>query len=140
MKQAEQIEHKGIVAFVGRDFVRVSITVNEACGGCAARKSCAMGTGQEREITISTPLAPQYNIGDAVDISARQSIGIMAVLLCYVAPLIVLVGALVVATFIGCSDGISATVALGATAIYFGTLAIFHKHISRKVTFQITKR
>lgn len=140
MKQAEQIEHKGIVAFIGRDFVRVTITVNEACGGCAARKSCAMGQGEQREITIYTTSAAQYRIGEEVDIAARRTIGIMAVLLCYVAPLVVLIAALVIATLSGCSEGSTALIALGATALYFGTLALFHKHISRKVTFQITKK
>ena len=140
MKQAEQIEHKGIVAFVGRDFVRVDIIVNEACGSCAARKSCSMGSSEKREITIFTPLAAQYKVGEEVDVQAKRTIGIMAVTLCYVVPLLVLIATLVASKLCGITDGISALITLGAIALYFGVLAIFHKHISRKVTFQITKK
>ena len=140
MKRAEEIEHKGKVALVGHNFVRVDIVVNEACGSCSARKSCAMGSSEKREITVFTPLASQYRVGEEVEVQAKRTIGIMAVLLCYVVPLFVLVGALVVAKLFGVTDGISALVALGAMALYFGVLAMFHTHISRKVTFQIIKK
>ena len=139
MKQTEQIEHKGIVAYIGRDFVRVSITVNEACGSCASRKACAMGSSEKREIVIYTSNAAQYSVGEEVNVLARQSIGVMAVLFCYVVPLIVLVVSLICANIAGCSDGYAAAVALGSTAIYYGILGIFHKRISKKVIFTISK-
>ena len=139
MKQVAQMEHKGIVAFVERDFVRVLVTVNEACGGCSARSSCAMGMGEKREITIYTADASNYSIGENVIVSAHRSIGFMAVVLCYIVPLVVLISAIVIANAYGCADAISALVALGATALYFAILAVFHKHISKKVTFKIHK-
>ena len=140
MKSAEQIEHKGTIAFIERDFVRVKITVSEACGGCSARKSCAMGSREQREITIHTTEGYNYKVGDVVEISARQSIGTMAVVLCYVVPLVVLIITLIVANIFGLNDGISAVIAIGATALYYAILALFNKRISKKVTFQITKR
>ena len=140
VKRAEEIEHKGTVALVGQNFVRVDIIVNEACGSCAARKSCAMGSSEKREITIFTPDAAQYSVGEEVEVQAKRTIGVMAVLLCYVVPLSVLLGALVVSELCGIADGISALVALGAMALYFGVLAMLRTHISRKVTFQIIKK
>lgn len=139
MKQAEQIEHKGIVAYIGRDFVRVSITVNEACGKCASRKACAMGSSEKREIIIYTSHAAQYSVGEEVNVLTKQSIGIMAVILCYVVPLVVLVASLIIANVLGCNDGYAAAIALGSTALYYAVLGIFHKRISKKVVFTISK-
>ena len=139
MAQAEQIEHKGTVLSIEEGVVRVAIEVNEACGSCASRKACAMGASTKREITIYTSHAAQYSIGEEVEVSAKQSIGIMAVLLCYVAPLAILVISLIIAHISGCSEGISAAIALGCTALYYVVLAIFHKRISKKVTFTINK-
>ena len=68
MKSAEQIEHKGTIAFIERDVVRVKITVSEACGGCSARKSCAMGSREHREITIHTTEGYNYKVGDVVEV------------------------------------------------------------------------
>ena len=139
MKQPNQIEHKGTVALVGRNFVRVDIEVMEACGSCASRKACAMGQGTTREIMVYTDDAQNYSIGEVVNVSARQSLGLIAVLFCYVVPLVVLVGALAVAISLGCSEGVAALISLGATALYFLLLAFLRKRISRKVVFTINK-
>ena len=124
---------------MGRNFVRVDIEVMEACGSCVSRKACAMGQGTTREIMVYTDDAPNYSVGEVVNVSARQSMGLVAVLLCYVAPLIVLVGALAVAISLGCSEGISALISLGSIALYYATLYLFRNRISRKVIFTINK-
>ena len=139
MKQPNQIEHKGTVALVGRNFVRVDIEVMEACGACASRKACAMGQGTTREIMVYTDEAAKYSVGEEVNVSARQTMGLMAVLLCYVVPLVVLVAALAVAVALGCAEGLAALISLGVTALYYLLLALMQKRISRRVVFTINK-
>lgn len=140
MAQAKQIEHKGTVLSVEKGIVRVAIDINEACGSCASRKACAMGQSTTREITVCTDDTERYSVGEKVNVMARQSIGVMAVLLCYVVPLVVLVVTLAVAVVLGCDEGISAAIALCCTAIYYIVLAIFHKRISKKVVFTLQTR
>ena len=140
MAQAEQIEHKGRVLSVGEGVVRVVIEVNEACGSCASRKACAMGQGTTREIVVYTDDAERYSVGEVVNVMARQSAGVMAVVLCYVVPLVVLVTSLIVAHISGCNEGVSAIIALGSTALYYIILAIFHKRISKRVVFTLQTR
>ena len=139
MKKAEQIEHKGTVALVGRNFVPVDIEVMEACGACASRKACAMGQGTTREILVYTDDAKNYSVGERVNVSARQSMGLMAVLLCYVVPLVVLIATLVVAVSLGLSEGVSAIVTLCVLALYYAVLALFRNKIASKVVFTINK-
>ena len=139
MKQPHQIEHKGTVALIGRNFVRVDIEVMEACGACASRKACAMGQGTTREIMVYTDEAAKYSVGEEVNVSARQTMGLMAVLLCYVVPLVVLVAALAVAVALGCAEGLAALISLGVTALYYLLLALMQKRISRSVVFTINK-
>ena len=139
MKQPSQIEHKGTVALVGRNFVRVDIEVMEACGSCASRKACAMGQGTTREIMVYTDEASTYSIGEVVKVSAKQSLGVVAVLLCYVAPLLVLLVTMAVAKLLGCSDGLLAFIGLGSLVLYFAILALMKDKISNKVIFTINK-
>ena len=139
MKQPEQIEHRGVVRSVEEGIVRVAIEVNEACGSCASRKACAMGSSKQREIVVATADANRYSVGEAVQVGAKQSLGVVAVLLCYVVPLVVLVGALVVAISLGCSEGVSAIISLGSIALYYAILYLFRNKISRKVIFTIDK-
>ena len=139
MKQPSQIEHKGTVAFVGCDFVRVTIEVMEACGSCASRKACAMGQSDKREIVVYTDDATAYSVDEVVNISARQTIGITAVLLCYVLPLVVMVAALAAMVMLGCSEGVAALVSLASTALYYAILGALHKRISKNIVFTINK-
>ena len=139
MKQPEQIEHKGVVLSTEEGVIRVAIEVSEACGGCSARKSCAMGQTTRREIEIFTAESGNYSIGEVVKVGAKQSLGIMAVLLCYIVPLVVLVATLAIAVAMGLSEGVSAMVALGFTAIYYALLALMRNRISKRVTFTINK-
>ena len=139
MKQPEQIEHKGVVRSVEEGIVRVAIEVNEACGSCASRKACAMGSSKQREIVVATSEAKRYSVGEAVQVGAKQSLGVVAVLLCYVVPLVVLVGALAMAISLGCSEGLSALISMGSTALYYAILYLFRNKISRKVIFTIDK-
>ena len=135
----KQIEHKGVVLSVEEGLVRVAIEVGEACGACSARKSCAMGQTSKREIEVATSEAENYSVGEVVNVGAKQSLGVVAVLLCYVAPLVVLLVAIVASQLLGYSDGISALVGLATQVLYFGLLALFRERISQKVIFTINK-
>jgi len=139
VKRAEQIEHKGTVAFVGRDVVLVNIEVMEACGSCASRKACAMGQGTTREVLVSTPDAEKYSVGEVVNLSVKQTAGVAAVFFCYVLPLIVMLATLVIMVSLGFLEGTSALVALASAATYYLLLWVFQKHISRKIVFTINK-
>ena len=139
MKRAEQIEHKGVVLSIDGGVVRVAIEVMEACGSCASRKACAMGMSDKREITVYTDQAERYAIGEVVNVSVRQSMGAVAVVLCYVAPLVVLVAALGVASAVGISEGLSAVISLGMIALYYAIIYLLRNRISKKMIFTIDK-
>ena len=119
--------------------VRVGIEVMEACGSCASRKACAMGTSDRREIVAHTSTPELFSVGEVVNVVARCSMGAMAVLLCYVLPLIVLVAALALAVTLGCSEGVAAVMTLSMLALYYAVLAAFRNKIAGKVVFTINK-
>ena len=139
MKQPEQIEHKGVVRSVEEGIVRVAIEVSEACGGCSARKSCAMGQTSKREIEVLTAGALSYSVGEVVKVGAKQSLGIVAVILCYLVPLVVMVAALAIAISVGIDEGVAAIISLGVTALYYVALALLKDRISKKIIFTINK-
>ena len=140
MKSVEQIEHKGIVLSVEEGIVRVAIEVNEACGSCASRKACSMGQSEKREITVYTADASDYTVGEQVEVGAKQTLGVVAVLLCYVAPLMVLVASLATAVAMGVSEGTAALVSLGSILIYYAILYLFRNRISKRIIFTINKK
>ena len=129
-----------MVRLVEKGVVRVAIEVNEACGSCASRKACAMGSSEQREIVVCTDASDSYTVGEEVTVGARRTTGIMAVVLCYVVPLVVLGAAVGAASAAGLSEALVALSSLLFAALYFALLAWQHKNIARKVTFTIEKR
>ena len=99
-----------------------------------------MGQSEQREITIFTADAADYSVGEVVDVAAKQSLGVVAVLLCYVLPLVVLVAALAMAVTLGISEGLSALLSLGATLLYYAVLYLFRNRISKRIIFTINKK
>ena len=98
-----------------------------------------MGQGTTREILVNVDNAEDYKVGEVVRVSAKQKVGAVAVLLCYVLPLIVMVAVLAIMVSLGFMEGTSALVALASLVTYYGVLALFRKRISRKVVFAINK-
>ena len=139
MKKAEQIEHKGTVLSVENGVVRVAVEVNEACGSCASRNACAMGQGTTREVVVYADDALSYAVGERVNVAAQQRAGVMAVVLCYVVPLLVLLAALSLMVALGVSEGVAALSSLAVTTLYYAVLGLFHKRISKRIIFTINK-
>jgi sigma-E factor negative regulatory protein RseC len=86
---------------------------------------------------VSVDDAENYSVGDIVRVSAKQTVGVVAVLLCYVLPLIVMVAVLAIMVSFGFMEGTSALVALASLATYYAVLWLFRKRISQKVVFTI---
>ena len=140
MPQSPNIEHLATVVAVCDGRVRVSVEVGEACGSCASRRSCVLGASDERFIDVRCDDAASYTVGEQVVVAAHRRVGLLAVVLCYVVPLVVLGMILIVSLGMGMGEGAAALCALCATGCYYGVLSLFHGKISKRVTFIITKR
>jgi sigma-E factor negative regulatory protein RseC len=98
-----------------------------------------MGSSEKREIVVYTAESSNFSVGEAVQVGAKQSLGVVAVVLCYIVPLVVFVGALAVAVNLNCLEGVAALISLGSTALYYASLYLFRNRISKKVIFTIDK-
>lgn len=135
------ITHSGRVVGVESRAVNVVVEVDEACGSCAARSACSLGTNSEsRIVRVDVPSTHSFKVGDDVEVAIRRTSGLVAVLLCYVVPLVVLVAILVLSMSFGAGEGLAALLSLSALALYYVGLAFMHRHISKKIIFTIKNR
>ena len=139
MAKAENIEHQGRVESIDANLVRVKIISNSACGTCAARKACGMSESTEKIIDVETRSAAEYKVGDEVLVAVRRKIGLWAVAVAYVAPLVVLGVVLVLAAVLGIDEGYAALGSIGGVAVYYFLLWLFGGKISERVNFTISK-
>lgn len=134
------VTHSGVVLNTFGDTVTVAVESSEACGSCASRSACSLGTQTNtRNILITTPDASLYRVGEKVIVSTRTQMGLLAVALCYALPAVVLVAAIIIAHKVGFSDGASALMGLFSVAISYGILWLRRKKLAQKISFTIQK-
>lgn len=134
------VTHSGKVIGVFRDTVTVAVESSEACGSCASRSACSLGVqSNTRNILITTPNASSFSVGEIVRVATRTQMGLLAVLLCYAMPAVVLVAVLAAAVLCGVSEGVAALISLGSVAIYFGILWLLRDKLAQKISFTIEK-
>lgn len=136
MKNEKQIEHDGIVKSLLGDSMIVEILSKSACSGCNARSLCSSSEQTIKEVNVVITPGEHYSEGDKVTIVAAQSLGVVAVLLCYVLPVIIMLVLMAVLTSLCLSDVIVGAAALGVLVPYFLIIYMMRNHLKKKFIFK----
>lgn len=129
----------GIVRALRPGEVIVRIQQQSACSGCHAKEFCCSTDCADRDITVRTDTS-HLQIGDAVILTGRDSIGRVAVFLTFIIPLLLFVATLALGISLWSVGEVWAIVyAFVALAIYYGVLRLLEPILRRLVQFEITK-
>lgn len=93
---ATTIKHQGIVESINGSHLQVRIVQTSACATCSIKGHCTSADTKEKLIDIHAADASTYKIGEQVWVLGTLTMGMQAVLLAFVLPLIILVIALFV--------------------------------------------
>ncbi len=132
----KDIEHSGIVVGVLGNKLDVQITSNSACSSCSAAKLCTASESKQKIITAYTDDNNIPSVGSQVIIFAHESLGMKAVFLAYVMPLILMVLSIVIANQLGTSEAVSGLVGIVALLPYFIILWLFRHKLDKEFTFK----
>ncbi|MDD3037224.1 SoxR reducing system RseC family protein [Bacteroides sp.] len=91
---ANTIEHLGIVENIQGSHLSVRIIQTSACAACSAKGHCSSADRKDKVIDITDTLASSYRIGEQVTIIGETSMGMMAVVLAFVIPFVLLITSL----------------------------------------------
>lgn len=136
---SKSIQHRGVVAAIDGQRVRVVVSQQSACEGCHAKGVCGE-QGKERVIDVMTPYATHFSVGERVVVALlRRSMAFSSVVWAYVLPLVVLMATLLVLKARAVADGTAAIAAIGAVVLYYVGLYLFRNKIDKKIEFTIIK-
>ena len=91
---SQVIEHTGRIQRIDGNRVQVLITQHSACSGCHAKAACTAADAAEKVIEAETDDAT-LQVGDTVTVCAQRSTGMLAVLLAFVIPFLLILLVLV---------------------------------------------
>lgn len=129
----------GVVRTIRPGEVVVRIQQQSACTGCHAKEFCCSTDCADRDITIRTEQT-NYQVGEAVVIEGKDSIGRLAVFLTFVVPLILFVSALIVGIKLLLWGEVLALILSCSVLVgYYFLLNILEPKLGRIVQFEIIK-
>ena len=135
------VEQKGIVIKKQEDKVIVKIEQKSTCSSCHARGACTSLDKKDKEIEIKTKDTQNYNIGDEVIITISTKLGMKAVFIAFVLPLILLVIALFLSIkLFSLTQSLSALVSLLVVAAYYFFLHKQNLFLSKEFNFLIKEK
>lgn len=135
------VEQKGIVIKKQEDKVIVKIEQKSTCSSCHARGACTSLDKKDKEIEIKTQDTQNYNIGDEVIITISTKLGLKAVFIAFVLPLILLVIALFLSIkLFSLTQSLSALVSLLVVAAYYFFLYKQNLFLSKEFNFLIKEK
>ena len=135
------VEQKGIVIKKQEDKLVVKIEQKSTCSSCHARGVCTSLDKKDKEIEIKSKDTANYNIGDEVIITISTKLGMKAVFIAFVLPLILIVLALFLSIKIfSLSQSLSALISLLVLSAYYFLFYKQNLFLSKQFNFTIKEK
>jgi sigma-E factor negative regulatory protein RseC len=135
---SEKIEHSGIITHIEGSNIQVQIIQMSACSSCHAKGACSASDMDDKIIDVESTDS-SLRIGDVVILKGKSSMGLLAVLLAFVIPFMIILLSLIAMPYFTSNEAISAAVSLSLLIPYYIFLSFFNSKLKTKFRFEIDK-
>ena len=136
----ETVSHSGKVLSADPQFITVEIVSESACGSCHAKGLCGVGEQKVKQVTVPTPVAPFYEVGEEVYVDLKASMGHKAVWIAYALPLVVLLAVLGILLKAGAGELAAGLGGIAAVAVYYLCIWLLRDRLRDQYIFTIRKK
>jgi sigma-E factor negative regulatory protein RseC len=132
------IQHQGIVEKIEKHKVFVRIEQKAACSACHARSACLASDKKEKIIEIDDT-SGMFTANEPVIVSAHSSAGLLAVLIAFAVPFVLVIIAFITGMNQSGNEAIGGPVGLSVLVPYYFILYIFRYKLKKKFVFSLSK-
>jgi sigma-E factor negative regulatory protein RseC len=133
------IEHKGRVVSVTEQEMVVEVVSPSTCAGCKAKSFCSLNGEGEKLIALPLKAGETWSVGEEVMVVLHTSLGLKAVLLTYIIPLIFMLIPLFTLPYFGVSELLTGIAAITSPLLYYFFVWLFRYRIEKEVIFAAKK-
>lgn len=133
----DEISHTGRITAIEPDVTTVEIVRTSACGECRARSFCGMGESRTKTVLVPTDAFAMHGVGDEVEVCMKRTMGLKAVWISYVVPLIILLACVLAAPRLGAGELATGLCAIGAVALYYLVIFLLRGKLDNEFVFYI---
>lgn len=134
----ESINHNGRIEKIEGDTIFVRIIQQSACSGCHAQGMCGASEKKEKIIEVNDN-SGKYHVNEEVTLCGQSSLGLQAVLLAFVLPIILVVAAIVAGNYLQWDETTSGLTGLLLLVPYYCILYFLRDKLKRKFIFTLKK-
>ena len=132
--------HDGTVLDAQPGLVKVQMHVVSACASCKAHEKCAFVDKADKVVDVETDDWQQYSPGDSVIVSVNEGLGLLAVLLAYILPAVLILASVILLSLYTNSEALAAIAPILLITVYFLLLYRYRSRLQRKFTFGLKQQ
>ena len=134
----EEISHAGRIVEITPDYTTVEILSSDACGTCHAAGLCGLSQVRRKAVQLPTTPGP-WELGQEVEVALRASMGLKAVAIAYVGPLLVLLAVILLLSAAGVGDLLCGLGGLAAAGLYYLAVYLLRDKLKKEYSFYIKR-
>ena len=131
------IKRLGIVENIQGSHLSVRIVQTSACAACSAKGHCSSADSKGKIIDIIDTAASSYRVGEKVMVIGETSMGMMAVVLAFIIPFVLLIFSLFLFMALMENELYSALLSLAILIPYYFILWLNKTRLKQKFSFTI---
>ena len=131
------IKHLGIVENIQGSHLSVRIVQTSACAACSAKGHCSSADSKDKIIDIIDTAASSYRVGEKVMVIGETSMGMMAVVLAFIIPFVLLIFSLFLFMALMQNELYSALLSVAILIPYYFILWLNKTRLKQKFSFTI---
>ena len=139
-RKKDSIAHDGIIVEITPDFTTVEILSSSACASCHAKGLCEMSEEEKKLIMVPTDPYTVYSEGQQVKVMTKKSMGLKAVWISYVIPLLILLILILSLSSVIGNEAYVGLVAIAGVALYYFVIWLLRNKLESEFVFYIEEK
>ena len=134
-----EISHKGIIKSITPELTTVEIVSTSACAECHAKGMCGVAESKIKEISVPTDPYSEHSAGDEVEVVLKKSMGLKAVWISYVIPLLILMILILSLSSVNVHEVYAGLGAIAGVALYYLVIYLMRDRLANDFVFYIKR-
>jgi len=136
----QEIRHDGKIVQIDPELTVVEIVSSSACSECHAKSLCSVSEDETKEICVPTSPYSSLKVGDSVYVCLKKSLGMKAVWLAFVIPVLILMASIMLLSCAFDKELLTGLCAIGTVALYYLVLYLVRDRLAKDYVFYIKEK
>lgn len=136
----QSISHRGVIVSIQENQASVEIVSTSACASCHAAGLCGASESSSKIINARIRPWETFRVGQEVDVCLSRNLGLKAVLLSYVVPLLILLFLILFLSSVTDSELLAGLAGIAGVGAWYFILYLFRDSLKGKYEFTMVPR